>query len=150
VVHTNPVRPPEIVNIGAMRFAPLALAGSMTLALFVGVAPAVAASVRDRRRELAGLRALGFSGPQLRATIGWQVAATTVIGALVGLPVGVAVGHVLWAAFARRLGLATSTAVSPGWLLAVLAALFVLAALAAVPGARTATRVRTAELLRDA
>ncbi|MCU1358735.1 MAG: hypothetical protein JWN99_24, partial [Ilumatobacteraceae bacterium] len=74
VTLTRPVRPPEVVNVSDMRTAPLVLGGVLAVSLMVGLALSTAVSVRERRRELAILRTLGFSRRSLYISVWWQVA----------------------------------------------------------------------------
>ncbi len=105
------------------------------LALLLGLVGGVAltAGVRRRRRDLAVLKALGFTRSQLRAVVAWQASALAA-GALV---------------IANAAGVAPQATVAlPVVLLAVPAATVVLANLiAAFPG-RGAARLRPASVLR--
>ena len=58
--------PPEIVNVSELRLAPLVLGGLLLASLTLGLWLAVTLSVRDRRRELAVLRAVGFGDRDVR------------------------------------------------------------------------------------
>jgi putative ABC transport system permease protein len=50
---------------------------------------ALLASVRQRRRQLALLKALGLTGRQVRGVIAWQASTILVVAAAVGVPLGV-------------------------------------------------------------
>ena len=67
--YAGAVRPPEIVDADRMRTVPLLAGALLVLAAVIGLALAVVVSVRGRRRELAILRALGFTGRQLRTSV---------------------------------------------------------------------------------
>ncbi len=58
------------------------------------------ASVRQRRRELALLKTLGFTQRQLAGSVAWQSSVAAVVGVVVGVPIGVALGRYLWTLFA--------------------------------------------------
>ena len=60
------------------------------------------ASVRRRRRDLAPLKALGFTQRQLSAAIAWQSTVAAVTGVVVGTPLGIVIGRQLWILFARN------------------------------------------------
>ena len=111
VTHTSAVRPPEIATVDSLRAAPALLGVALGVALLVGLTLVSALSVHDRRRELAILRALGFSNRMLRATVGWQSLATVAVGLVIGIPLGVVVGRITWRAFANELGLVPSAEV---------------------------------------
>ena len=99
----KPVRPAEIVDAQGVRSIPLLVGGLLGVSVVVGLALVVAASVRGRRHELAILRALGFTGRQLRGSVRIQSVATMIAALAFGLPVGVALGRVVWRLFASRL-----------------------------------------------
>jgi ABC-type lipoprotein release transport system permease subunit len=101
-----------------------------------------------RGRDLAVLRTLGFSPAQVRRTIAWQSTTLAVIALGVGLPVGVAVGRLLWTLVANEIGTLAEGAV-PGLSLAVLVPVALLVAnLVAAGPAWLASRARPGPLLR--
>lgn len=148
--YTGPVRSPEIVNVSDLRSVPLVLGGVLGVALLVGLTASIVISVRDRRRELAILRALGYNDRDLRATVRWQAGAMMAVGVVVGIPLGVIVGRVAWRAFANQLGV-VPRADSPIALLAITAVLAIaLALIASIAPGRTAARLSPVEALRRA
>lgn len=147
--YTRPVRPPEIVNVSDMRSAPLVLGGVLAVAIVASLALSTAVSVRERRRELAVLRTLGFSRRGLYASVGWQVLSIIAIGLIGGIPLGVIAGRYAWSTFADQLGVVPRAEVSLGLLVVVVAGAMVLGALAAVLPARTAARVAPSDVLRS-
>ncbi len=144
----GPVRPPEIVDVDEMRQAPIVMAGILALALVVGLALAIGVSVRDRRRELAMLRVLGFRGRDLDATVRWQAVASMLVGLLVGIPLGIVAGQLAWRRFALQVGLSAGTDIPWLELGAVAAAALVLALAAATLPGRAAGRIAPGEALR--
>ena len=109
---------------------------------------ALSIAVRRRRHELAVLRALGLTRWQSRLVISTQATLLALIGLAFGIPLGIALGRILWHAAANM----TPLAYNPPWALLTLlliAPLALLAAnlLAAWP-ARRAARLRTAHILR--
>ena len=137
-----------VVNASQMGGQPLALALALAAGAVLSLAVALLASVRQRRRQLALLKALGLTRRQVRSVIAWQASTILLVAAAVGVPLGVAAGHWAWASFAASLGVVPVTVV-PG--LALLAGVIALLAagnlLAAVP-ASVAARTRPAALLR--
>jgi hypothetical protein len=89
VAYTEPVRPPTIIDLAAVRGLPSALAGLFALAMAGAVVAGLASCFRARRVELAVVRALGAVRRQRRASLRIQALATAVLGMVVGLPVGV-------------------------------------------------------------
>lgn len=142
------MRPAEIVNAEAMRGVPIIVGGLLAASAVVGLAVAVALSVRARRGELAILRSLGFTGRQLRTSVRVQATATMVAALVVGAPLGVAAGRLTWRAFSSGLGVVTAPS-TPLLALAglVVGALLVAMAAAAVP-ARRASRIVPSSGLR--
>jgi len=106
------------------------------------------ASVRRRRRDLALLKALGFTRGQLPWTVAWQSTIAAAIGVIAGLPAGTALGRWLWDLSARSIYVVPDAPVPALSLLLVAAAAFVLAtAVAAFPGTYAA-RTPAALVLR--
>jgi hypothetical protein len=140
-------RPAEVVNTDDVGGAPALLASTLGGAAVVSLSIALAASVRRRRRELALLRSLGFTQRQVAATVAWQSTATMTVGLLVGAPIGIAVGRLLWAAFADQLDVVSRPVVPIVQLILIVALALVLAAVAAAIPAGMAQRIRTAAVL---
>ncbi len=97
------LRPAEIVNFRSMGTTPAILAVGFAAGAVVALGLTVSASVRRRRRDLALLKALGFTHRQLAASIACQATVASVVGIVVGLPLGVAIGRQLWTLFAHNL-----------------------------------------------
>jgi hypothetical protein len=100
----GPQRGAAILNAAQMGSQPLALAIGLAAAAVLAVALTVLASVRQRRRQLAMLKALGLRRGQLRAIVAWQVSIILVIAAAIGVPAGVAAGRWAWATFGGVVG----------------------------------------------
>jgi FtsX-like permease family len=146
--YPDPVRPPEIVDARSMRAVPVLIVAFVGAVLAAGLAAALWASVRARRREFGILRALGFSGPHVRRSVRVQ-ALVTMLGAIViGLPIGVLAGRTAWRAFARQLGVVPDPAGAWPWLAAIAGVAFVIALIAAAAPAHGATRLTPAAALR--
>jgi hypothetical protein len=141
--------PINLVNFGASVNFPELL--GLTLALF-GVATLLhllLVSVARRRRELAVLKVLGFVRLQVRAAVCWQALTIGVVGIVVGLPVGIAIGHVAWGAFVHDVGAIPSTVVPVGQLAVIGAAVVVVGLLLALLPSTLASNVRPAVALRE-
>ena len=143
--------PPPLSQVQAIRDVaalPLALSAFLAVLAVGAVGHALSIAVRRRRHELAVLRALGLTRWQSRLVIGTQATLLALIGLAFGIPLGIALGRVLWHAAADI----TPLAYSPPWaalalLLIVPVALLAANLLAAWP-ARRAARLRTAHILR--
>ncbi len=130
-------QPAQIVDYGTIGYTPIALA----IALAIGALPALGftlfASVRQRRFDLALLKALRLSPGQLRAAVAWRSSVAATPGVVVGLPLGIVLGWRLLDAFARSLNAVRDPVVPTIALLAVgLGALCSGNLAAAHPGAR--------------
>lgn len=141
------VRPPnEVQNLSRVEGLPQLLAGLLALVGLAAVGHAMASMVRRRRHDLAVLRCLGFTRRQVGATAGWQATTLVVVGALLGIPLGLAAGRWVWAVVANGLGVATDPSVPVlTVLLLTPVAVLVANAAATVPG-RLAARVGTSAL----
>jgi len=140
--------PTSVAELAELRTLPLVLAVFFALLAGATVAHALVTTVRRRRHDLAVLRTLGFTRRQSRLAIAWQATLLAVAGIVVGVPLGIAAGRLLWRWLADNFPIAY---VPPLALLAVLAAIpiavVVANALAAGP-AFAASRIRPAEVLR--
>jgi ABC-type antimicrobial peptide transport system permease subunit len=127
-------RSAEIVNADDISGSSTFLAGAVALSALASVTLALTAAVRRRRRDLALLKALGFTHRQVSATVGWQATVTIAVGLVIGVPLGVVIGRVTWTLFARQLDVVAEPAVPITAIsLIVLAAVVVVNALAAFP-----------------
>lgn len=144
----GPTPPPVIRNLADIDRMPLLLAVFVGLLAVAALVHTTVTTVRWRRRDLAVLRVLGFSGRQMRSTVAWQARVPVLLGLLVGVPVGVAIGRWTWVLVARGPG-APEDAIVPAVAVVLLvpAALLFASAVAALPG-RAAARVHPAVALR--
>jgi hypothetical protein len=116
-----------LVDLSRASRVPDVLGGLFAIVSMGVVAVLVAGVTRGRRRDLAVLRALGFSNGQLRWSAVWQASCQVLLPAAVGIPLGVLVGQRVWKDYAESIGIVPAGAI--GWfhLLAFLAATLVLA-----------------------
>ena len=110
-----PSAPVSLVNFGeAVNFplifgAMLALFGAATLVHLLVV------SVSRRRRETGLLKALGFVKGQIASAVAWQATTLALIGIVIGVPVGIVAGRLVWRAFATNLGVVPVPSCRSGW-----------------------------------
>jgi hypothetical protein len=141
-------RPAEIVNYRTMGSTPGFLAGGLAAGAVAALGVTLVASVRRRRRELALLKTFGFTQRQLAAAIAWQSTVVALVGLVVGIPLGIALGRLLWGLFAHQLSAVVDSTVPAVPIVLVAVGTLVLANLvAAIPG-RNAARTPTALVLR--
>ena len=132
--------PIRIRDLDRVRVVPTAMAAVLTLVAVAALGHLLLTSVRERRRDLALLRTLGFSHRQLRAAVGWQASLMAAAALAIGVPLGVVLGRAVWHAFASNLHVFAPPETPWIWLVVVVVTTIVLANLvAAIPG-RSAAR----------
>lgn len=144
----TPRRPGDLVNFGQVQNLPLLLAGLVAVLAAATLVHTLVTSIRRRRRDLAILKMLGFVPTQVRWAVAWQ--ATTFVSAalLIGLPVGIAVGRLIWTVFARQLGTLPEPVTPSLQLLLTIPGAVVLANMIAAVPAMMAGRMKPALALR--
>lgn len=100
---SRPAPAVEVVNLHRVRSVPIALAAALSGAALAVLALALVTSGRERRRDLGVLRAIGATPRQVGVALTWQ-GAWLCAAALVGLPLGVAAGRMVWDQVVARLG----------------------------------------------
>jgi predicted lysophospholipase L1 biosynthesis ABC-type transport system permease subunit len=140
--------PARVVNMHRVRSVPMlgillaGVLGTITLAYVI------VAGARIHRRELAILRALGLEAKQLRRVLAWQGVLTALAMLIIGLPLALVAGNVLWRRVADDTGVASVVFVPPQLLLLIPATLVVAIAASVVANSRV-RRTRVADLLRE-
>jgi hypothetical protein len=135
-------------NASQMGSQPLTLAIGVAIAAILALGLTILASVRERRRDLALLKALGLRAGQIRAVVRWQTTTILVIAIAAGLPLGIAAGNWLWTSFANSIGVVPSPVVPAAELLAGVAGLLVAGNLLALWPAHLAARIAPAATFR--
>jgi len=139
----------DVLNLQSVDRLPTLLAGLVALLGVATVGNTLVASVRQRRRDLAILKTIGFVRRQVAAVVAWQATSVSVVALLVGLPLGVAVGRWAWNVVTPGIGSVSPALVSTVAIAAVVpAALLVANAVAAWPG-WVAARVTPALVMRS-
>jgi hypothetical protein len=142
------LRPEEIVNSHSIVAIPAVLGASLAIGAALALTTTLVASVRRRRRDLAILKTLGLSGRQLGSVVAWQSSVTVAIGTVIGVPLGIVLGHLLWNGFAEAIHAVPVTSIPPAYVIAIAVGAVVLANVVAAIPARLAARTPTAVLLR--
>jgi putative ABC transport system permease protein len=141
-------RPAEIAGAGTLRATPSYLASALAASAVVALGLTLIASVRRRRRDLALLKALGFTERQLAAAVAWQATVAAVIGLALGVPIGTVVGRELWTLFAQSINVVPQPTVPvPSVIFVSVGALIFANVVALLPG-RSAARTSAALVLR--
>jgi hypothetical protein len=143
-----PELPSSVADLGRLRSLPFALGIFFALLAIATVAHALVTTVRRWRRDLAVLRSIGFTRGQARVAIAWQSTLLASAGVVVGVPLGIASGRLIWRWLAHSFPFVYAPPLAVVVLIFIVpVALAVANALAAGP-ARTAARIRPAEVLR--
>jgi hypothetical protein len=143
----GPTRPPAIRNLARITYVPFVLAVLLGVLSVLLVVSGAYTAVRQRNHEVAVLRTLGAERNWLVRVANWLAVTSTLVPALIGVPLGLLAGRLAFRAYADSLG-AINGAATPVVIVALgLAALVVLAAVSATVGGRSARRVVPARLL---
>jgi hypothetical protein len=144
-----PSPPTDLVNFGQAVNFPLIMGLVLILFGAATLTHVLVVSVTRRRREMGLLKALGFIRRQVAFTLAWQTTTVAVIGIVVGVPAGIAIGRLVWRVFADNLGVVPVPVVA-GWVIvAVALGTLVVANLLAIGPALVAARSRPTSLLRS-
>ncbi len=137
------------LNIEQIESVPVLFACIMGLMALVVLAHVLAVAARTRRRDIAILRALGFSRGQTLRTVVWQSTIYAVVALAIGIPVGVVLGRFAWRTYAEHLGAVPEATIPFAACAIVAGATLVLAALLAIlpalrlAGTRAGVELRT-------
>jgi FtsX-like permease family/MacB-like periplasmic core domain len=141
-------RPAEIVDYGTIGLTPWLLVTGLVIGAVAALTLTLVASVRQRRRDLALLKTIGFVRRQLALAVAWQATTAALVGIVVGIPLGIVVGRWLWDQFAQQISAVPYPTVSVLSVAAVALGTLLLANLVATIPARNAARTPTALMLR--
>jgi ABC-type lipoprotein release transport system permease subunit len=138
----------EVGNLAHVDALPYVLAALLAALGAATVALMLLASVRTHRHDFAVLETLGFVRRQSAATVSWQASILAIIGAIVGVPCGVALGRWTWRLVADNVGSGSPAIVSLVLVLVAVPASIVATNVLATGAASAARRVRPAQALR--
>jgi FtsX-like permease family len=91
-----PGSPSRLEEVKQIRALPVFLAGFLALLALGAVGHALATAARRRRRDIAVLRALGMTQTQSRGVVVTQASVLALVGLVVGIPLGLALGRTVW------------------------------------------------------
>ena len=131
-----------------MDFLPYILAGFLVVMAIGALALTLVGSVRRHRRDLAVLQTIGFVRRQVWATVAWQATALGVSAVVIGVPLGVVLGHWTWNLVASSVGSVSPPIVPVAAVLLLVPITILFANLLSGGPAWAAGRVRPAEALR--
>jgi hypothetical protein len=142
-------RPAEIVNYRSMGSTPALLVAALALGAVIALALTLVSSVRQRRREFALLKSIGFVRQQLALAIAWQATVAAVVGLVIGIPLGILAGRWLWTLFAQQIAAVPDPTVPALSVVLVAVGSLVFANIVAAVPARSAARTPAALMLRE-
>jgi ABC-type lipoprotein release transport system permease subunit len=138
----------SVSGLGRIRLVPVLLLIGLLALVAAAVAHVLLVTVTDHRREVAVLRAIGFTGPQSWTSVTVHAALIVLVACAVGLPLGVLAGRAAWTRIADSLYV-VSRPMAPVEMLVLICIVLLAVAIAAslVPAAR-AVRLKPARVLR--
>jgi hypothetical protein len=135
-------------NLDQLGALPGVMIGLLALLGTAGLAYLLSGSFRRARRDLSVLRVLGFTRRQSVTTVLVQASTIGLVGSLLALPLGVALGRAAWRGVAGGIGILVVPEVSLTGSVGVVALALVLAGLLAVPFASRCVSRPAAHWLR--
>lgn len=96
-----PFAGPRLTQLKQIGRLPLVLAAFLALLGATAVGHGLVRSARERRRDFAVLRTIGFRPRDVQVTMAWEGVATGLIGASLGVAGGVVLGPRVWSIVAR-------------------------------------------------
>jgi hypothetical protein len=138
----------QVQAVRDMAALPLVLSAFLAVLAVGAVGHALSIAVRRRSHELAVLRALGLTRRQSRLVVVTQASLLAAIGIVFGIPLGLALGRVLWHAAADITPLAYEPPLAALALLLIVPVALLAANLLAAWPARRAARLHAGQILR--
>jgi ABC-type lipoprotein release transport system permease subunit len=145
-----PATPPSrIANLSQIGSVPKLLAIALAMLGIGGATHGLLVASTRRRGDIAVARALGFTPRQAASSIRWQAIAITALAVVVGVPLGVIIGRLVWKPVAAGVGAVDLVSIPwPMILIAPLLALAAMVVIASIVGHRAA-RLQPATVLRS-
>jgi len=107
-------------------------------------------SIRERRRDFAVLKTVGFTPSQIVGAVFSGSAVLALVGVAIGIPLGLVASRIMFDILSSAAGIGTGVGALPGvlWLAPLVPIALIVAALASVIPARIASGLKVAEALR--
>ncbi len=144
-----PMTPANLVNFGEAVNFPLILSLIIVVFALATLVHVLFVSTVRRSREIGILSSIGFKRRQSALTVVWQTTAITAIAAVVGVPLGIALGRIIWRFFASNLGVVPIPVAPLGAIVAVFVGTIVGGLLVAAWPAYIASHRSAGVLLRE-
>jgi ABC-type antimicrobial peptide transport system permease subunit len=135
-------------SLNELGAVPRFIVGFLIVLGIAGLAFLLRTSIRGARRDLAVLRAIGFTRRQTTTTVLVHAATVGLLGSLAALPFGLALGRWAWRGLAEAIGVAVRPEVSIMGTLGVVLGALVVAELVAAPFAMRLVSRPAAEQLQ--
>ena len=133
-------RPDEFDRLDEVRLIPWLLAGFLGLLAITATTSLLVSAVRRRAQAIAVLRAVGLEPRAVRSIVVAQATTVSVLGLLVGMPLGAIAGRSVWRLVAEGLGVTIRPSVPLLLVVCVALAVLVTTAVAALVPAHRAVR----------
>lgn len=146
---TEATPPAEIDNLSQLGRLPELLTAFLAVIGLAALTNALWVSLRRRRRDLAVLRVLGHTPREAGAVVMTMALVAAGIGAVLGLPIGIAVGRTLWRVVAESSAVEGDALVAAQVLVGLPFVVVAVAVAVAVPAAWLAGHRRPAGTLRS-
>ena len=140
--------PTQVSNLGLVSGQPAWLALIIGLLAGAALIHALVTSVRSNRRQIGVLKSIGFTRRQVMSTVAWHASLLTGGALLVGIPLGVVAGRLVWSAIVDNLGVVSAPVMPFAGIVGVGALVLIAANLAALGPGWAAARTRPATALR--
>lgn len=144
----SPFDATEVTTLRQAQPLPILFAGLVAVLAAGTFVYGVASALHRRRKEVALLKALGFSRGQLRTASLCQSTLLALAAVVVGVPVGVVLGRWTWIAAARTVGVVVAPAVPVLTLGLIVVAVLALATVVGLGSSAVVISVPAAETLR--
>ncbi len=144
----QPRSPSQISNLGLIKSQPVLLALIVSFIAGAALIHALVLSVRRGRRQIGILKTVGFTRAQVSGSVAWHATLLVLPGLVVGLPLGIAVGRLVWKGVVDTIGIVSDPVLPLVAMLATVFFVIVIANLAALGPAWSAGRTRAALMLR--
>jgi hypothetical protein len=141
--------PASIVNVARVRRVPALLAGLLVVLALVTLVHSLLVSINGRRRDLAVLRSLGADGGWIGRAVHSQATVLTIAPLVVGIPLGLLAGSVIFRGFVDRIGALPDPVVPVLLIVGLCIALVLVANAVSVVPARRARSASTSQLLHE-
>ena len=143
-----PEPPAEVDKLRQVESLPIVLALFLAALGALAMGHALIVAVRRRARDFAVLRALGFRQRDVRRSVAYEASALALVGACIGVPLGVLLGRYAWSRVADSVGVRIVDRVPPAALLTIVPCVIVVAVVLAVIPGRRAARQHPSAILR--